>query len=164
MGFISDVTVGKNAENIFWWFEGQFSKYNVLSPLKTGDSRIEGKDVSEEVQELFNAFNDMSLRLNLYDEKNIEQLTLERNKLEAVLMSIVNGVVVCDENDKVVLLNNHAKELLELQGDQLLGTDIHNYVDTQGEYCFNEKIDEYKELSLEEIEREYKKTKEKNGQ
>ena len=112
--------------------------------------RIEGKDVSEEVQELFNAFNDMSLRLNLYDEKNIEQLTLERNKLEAVLMSIVNGVVVCDENDKVVLLNNHAKELLELQGDQLLGTDIHNYVDTQGEYCFNEKIDEYKELSLEE--------------
>ena len=125
---------------------------NGVKKISSGEFgyRIEGKDVSEEVQELFNAFNDMSLRLNLYDEKNIEQLTLERNKLEAVLMSIVNGVVVCDENDKVVLLNNHAKELLELQGDQLLGTDIHNYVDTQGEYCFNDKIDEYKELSLEE--------------
>lgn len=108
--------------------------------------RIEEKEVSEEVKELFNAFNDMSIRLNLYDEENIEQLTLERNKLEAVLMSIVNGVVVCDNNDNVVLLNNHAKEMLELEGDQLLNTDIREYVDTQGEYCFAQKIDEYKKI------------------
>lgn len=110
--------------------------------------RIEGKDVSEEVRELFNAFNDMSVRLNVYEEQNVEQLTLERNKLEAVLMSIVNGVVVCDNNDNVVLLNNHAKELLALQDDQLLNTDIQQYVDTEGEYCFAEKIKEYKNLSL----------------
>lgn len=112
--------------------------------------KIEGKDVSDEVQELFNAFNDMSSRLNLYEEQNIEQLTLERNKLEAVLLSIANGVVVCDNNDEVVLVNNHAKELLELEGDELLDTNIQNYVDTEGEYCFNEKIEEYKKLSLEE--------------
>lgn len=112
--------------------------------------KIEGKDVSDEVQELFNAFNDMSARLNLYEEQNIEQLTLERNKLEAILMSIANGVVVCDNNDSVVLINNHAKELLELEGDQLLNTNIQNYVDTEGEYCFTEKIEEYKKLSLEE--------------
>ena len=112
--------------------------------------KIEGKDVSEEVRELFKAFNDMSMRLNLYDEENIEQITLERNKLEAVLMSIVNGVVVCDNNDIVTLINNHAKEMLELEGDQLLNTNIQNYVDTQGEYCFTEKIEEYKKLSLEE--------------
>ena len=112
--------------------------------------KIEGKDVSEEVQELFKAFNDMSMRLNLYDEENIEQITLERNKLEAVLMSIVNGVVVCDNNDIVTLINNHAKEMLELEGDQLLNTNIQNYVDTQGEYCFTEKIEEYKKLSNED--------------
>lgn len=106
--------------------------------------KIEGKDVSEEVQELFNAFNDMSARLNLYEEQNIEQLTLERNKLEAVLMSIANGVVVCDNNDTVVLINNHAKELLELQDDQLMNTNIQQYVDTEGDYCFKEKIEEYK--------------------
>ena len=112
--------------------------------------RIEGKEVSEEVQELFNAFNDMSVRLNVYEEQNIEQLTLERNKLEAVLMSIANGVVVCDNNDNVVLLNNHAKELLEIEGDQLLNTNIQQYVDTEGEFCFAEKINEYKKLSLNE--------------
>lgn len=112
--------------------------------------KIEGKDVSNEVQDLFDAFNDMSARLNIYEEQNIEQLTLERNKLEAVLLSIANGVVVCDNNDNVVLVNNHAKELLELDGDQLLNTNIQNYVDTEGEYCFNEKIEEYKNLSMEE--------------
>ena len=112
--------------------------------------KIEGKDVSNEVQDLFDAFNDMSARLNIYEEQNIEQLTLERNKLEAVLLSIANGVVVCDNNDNVVLVNNHAKELLELDGDQLLNTNIQNYVDTEGDYCFNEKIEEYKNLSMEE--------------
>ena len=120
--------------------------------ISTGEFgyRIEGKDVSEEVQDLFDAFNDMSTRLNLYEEQNIEQLTLERNKLEAVLMSIANGVVVCDNNDTVVLINNHAKELLELEDDQLLNTNIQQYVDTEGDYCFKDKIEEYKNLSLED--------------
>lgn len=112
--------------------------------------KIEGKEVSNEVQELFNSFNDMSARLNIYEEQNIEQLTLERNKLEAVLMSIANGVVVCDNNDIVVLINNHAKTLLELEDDQLINTDIQSYVDSEGEYCFKEKIEEYKNLSMEE--------------
>ena len=47
--FIRDLEAGKNAENIFWWFEGQFSKHNILSPLKTGNGRIEGKDVTEAI-------------------------------------------------------------------------------------------------------------------
>ncbi len=112
--------------------------------------KIEAKEVSEEVQELFNAFNDMSNKLHLYEESNVEQLTLERNKLQAVLMSIANGVVVCDNNDIVTLINEHAKTLLELQDDQLLNSNINNYVDSDGNYCFNEKIEEYKKLSLEE--------------
>lgn len=112
--------------------------------------KIEAKDVSDEVQELFNAFNDMSNKLHLYEESNVEQLTLEKNKLQAVLMSIVNGVVVCDNNDIVTLINEHAKELLELQDDQLLNTNIKNYVDSDGNYCFTEKIDEYKNLSMQE--------------
>lgn len=126
--------------------------HNGVQKISSGEFgyTIEGKDVSDEVQELFNSFNDMSARLNIYEEQNIEQLTLERNKLEAVLMSIANGVVVCDNNDTVVLINNHAKELLELEDDQLLDTDIQSYVDTEGDFCFKEKIEEYKNLSLEE--------------
>ncbi len=106
--------------------------------------KIEGENVSNEVQELFNSFNDMSARLHLYEEQNIEQLTLERNKLEAVLMSIANGVVVCDNNDMVVLVNNHAQNLLEVTEDQMLNTEIQNYIDTEGNFCFKDKIEEFK--------------------
>lgn len=106
--------------------------------------KIEGENVSNEVQELFDSFNDMSARLHIYEEQNIEQLTLERNKLEAVLMSIANGVVVCDNNDNVVLVNNHAQTLLDVNEDQILNKPIQNYIDTEGNHCFKEKIEEFK--------------------
>ena len=113
---------------------------------------IEGKDVSTEVQELFDAFNDMSNRLHIYEEQNIEQLTLERNKLEAVLLSIANGVVVCDNYDNVVLVNNHAQQLLEVDEQQLLDTKIQQYMDTEGNFCFKDKIEEFKDTPLAEIQ------------
>jgi len=114
--------------------------------------KIEGKDVSSEVKELFDAFNDMSNRLHIYEEQNIEQLTLERNKLEAVLMSIANGVVVCDNYDNVVLVNDHAQQLLEVEETQLLDTKIQQYVDTEGNFCFKDKIEEFKDTPLEQIQ------------
>ncbi len=106
--------------------------------------KIEGENVSNEVQELFDSFNDMSTRLHVYEEQNIEQLTLERNKLEAVLMSIANGVVVCDNNDSVVLVNNHAQTLLDVTEEQILSKTIQDYIDTEGNHCFKDKIEEFK--------------------
>ena len=124
-----------------------------VKKISTGEFgyKIEGQDVSTEVKELFNEFNDMSNRLHLYEEQNIEQLTLEKNKLEAVLMSIANGVVVCDNNDKVVLVNNHAQKLLEVSEDALLNTEIQQYCDTDGNFCFKDKIEQFKDTPLEII-------------
>ena len=113
---------------------------------------IKDKDVSSEVKELFNSFNNMSNKLHIYEEQNIEQLTLERNKLEAVLMSIANGVVVCDNNDNIVMINNHAHKLLELEENQILDMKIQNYIDTAGNYCFKDKIEEFKDTPLEVME------------
>lgn len=125
-----------------------------VQKISTGEFgyKIEGQDVSTEVKELFNEFNDMSNRLHLYEEQNIEQLTLEKNKLEAVLMSIANGVVVCDNNDKVVLVNNHAQNLLEVSEENILNTEIQQYVDTAGNFCFKDKIEQFKDTPLEIIE------------
>lgn len=114
---------------------------------------INDQEVSREVRELFNAFNDMSAKLHAYGEENIEQLTLERNKFEAVLLSIANGVVVCDNNDKVVLVNKHAQNLLELDNEQIMDSRIQDYIDTEGNFCFREKIEEFKALPLEEREK-----------
>lgn len=122
--------------------------------ISTGEFgyKIEGKDVSSEVRELFDAFNDMSNRLRLYEEQNIEQLTLEKNKLEAILMSIANGVVVCDNFDSVVLVNNQAQKLLEVNENEILNTKIQLYCDSDGTLCFKEKIEQFKDTPLDIME------------
>lgn len=122
--------------------------------ISTGEFgyKIQGKGVSTEVRELFDAFNDMSSRLHLYEEQNVEQLTLEKNKLEAVLMSIANGVVVCDNYDNVVLVNNQAQKLLEVNPNEIINTKIQLYCDSDGELCFKEKIEQFKDTPLDIME------------
>ena len=128
--------------------------HNGVKQISTGDFgyTIDDKNTSGEIKDLISAFNDMSLRLHQYDEQNIDQLTLERNKFEAVLMSIVNGVVVCDNFDNVVLVNNAAKKMLEVDDSQILNTKIQMYCDTDGELCFKEKIEQFKDTPLDIME------------
>lgn len=107
---------------------------------------------SENMGELTQAFNDMSSLLSMYEEQNIEQLTLERNKLEAVLMSIINGVVVCDNFDKVVLSNSSALSMLEVEEKDFINTKIQDFIDCHGQKCFLDKIEEFKDTPLNIIE------------
>lgn len=125
-----------------------------VKKISTGEFgyTIQSKDVSSEAKELFDAFNDMSNRLHLYEEQNVEQLTLEKNKLEGILMSIANGVVVCDNFDNVVLVNNQAQKLLEINEGEILNTKIQLYCDSNGELCFKEKIEQFKDTPLEVME------------
>ena len=108
---------------------------------------------SGEIKELFDAFNDMSKKLHNYEEQNIDQLTLERNKLEAVLMSIANGVVVCDKYDKITITNSAAKRILHCPNNEILNTSIQNYCDTAGELCFRDKIEIFKNTPLDVMEK-----------
>ena len=112
--------------------------------------KLDDKNVDKEVKELYDAFNDMSEKLIRYNEQTIESLTFERNKLESVLMSIVNGVVVCDNHDKVIMVNNHAKKLLEVNEEDIIGSQIQQFCDTSGEFCFAEKISEFKDTPIED--------------
>ena len=107
---------------------------------------------SENMGELTAAFNDMSNILSLYEEQNIEQLTLERNKLEAVLMSIINGVVVCDNQDNVVLSNSAALSMLDVEEHNFINTKIQDFIDCHGQKCFLDKIEEFKDTPLNIIE------------
>ena len=107
---------------------------------------------SENMSELADAFNDMSKLLSIYEEQNIEQLTLERNKLEAVLMSIINGVVVCDNFDNVVLSNSAALSMLDIEEKDFINTKIQDFIDCHGQKCFLDKIEEFKDTPLNIIE------------
>ena len=126
--------------------------YQGVKKISSGEFgfKIDDKNVDKEVKELYNAFNDMSEKLSRYNEQTIESLTFERNKLESVLMSIVNGVVVCDNHDKVIMVNNHAKKLLEVNEEDIIGTQIQQFCDTSGEFCFSDKIALFKDTPIED--------------
>ena len=81
--------------------------------------KLKDTDVSREAKELYKAFNIMSDRLQNYSESSVDSLMLEKNKFEAILMSIANGVIVCDSSDTVCLANEHAKQLLDVSDDEI---------------------------------------------
>ena len=114
--------------------------------------KIKSRDLWGDIKQLFESFNNMSVKLRQYEEKNIDQLTYERNKLETVLMSIANGVIVCDKTDSIVLVNNSGVEMLGMAAEELMSTKIIDYYDSNGESCFASKVKEFKDTPCEEFE------------
>ena len=73
----------------------------------------------DELGELASAFNNMADRLKLYQAKHIDQLLSEQRRMEALVHNLDDGVLLIDENKKVVLAN---KTILDITG--LKETDI----------------------------------------
>ncbi|MEI7475064.1 MAG: ATP-binding protein [bacterium] len=122
--------------------------------ISTGEFgyKLASRDLWGEIKQLFEAFNDMSIKLREYEEKNIDQLTYERNKLESILMGIANGVIVCDNLDKIVLVNNAALKMMEVKTREILNVKITDYYDGNGDISFKEEVRKFKDTPLEEIE------------
>lgn len=136
--------------NTFYTSKELKKLYDGIKQLAVG--KFGYKLESENMSELSEAFNNMSNLLSKYEEHNIEQMTLERNKLEAVLMSIINGVIVCDNYDNVVLINTSALKMLDIEENMIINTKIQNYIDSHGQKCFLDKIEEFKDTPLNIIE------------
>jgi two-component system sensor histidine kinase NblS len=90
--------------------------------------QIRAQNAGKEIDQVVNAFNYMSSRLQQYDKQNFDTLMAERNKfisernkLELVLMSIADGVVVCDRDNKVQIVNAAATELFAKDAKEILG-------------------------------------------
>jgi two-component system sensor histidine kinase NblS len=90
--------------------------------------QIPGQSAGREIDQVVSAFNYMSKRLQQYDKQNVDSLmgernkyVSERNKLELVLMSIADGVVVCDRDNKVQIVNAAATQVFDKEAKDLLG-------------------------------------------
>ena len=79
--------------------------YAVQVPVETGD----------ELGRLAAEFNQMANQLGRYHEMNIEQIISEKNKGEAILSSIEDGLVVFNTELKVTGVNPAARRLLGLK-------------------------------------------------
>ena len=79
--------------------------YAVRVPVETGD----------ELGRLAKEFNRMATQLGRYHEMNIEQIISEKNKGEAILSSIEDGLVVFDTELMVTGINPAARRMLDLE-------------------------------------------------
>ncbi len=120
--------------------------------LSTGDFgyRIPEEDLWGELKTLAESFNDMSLRLRAYEDQNLDTITFERNKMEAVLLSIADGTIVCNMDGEVSMINHSACKHLAIESsDLMIGRNIREYVTVEGDKCFEKIIAEFEELMRE---------------
>ncbi len=93
--------------------------YNLIEKIKLiaeGDYSqqldIEGDD---EIANLAEEFNTMTLKLQSYDRLNVKKLMEEKQKAEAIVESIGDGIIVTDEEHKLLLVNRVAEKALNIR-------------------------------------------------
>ena len=85
--------------------------------------KVKSKD---EVQLLAGTFNKMVKSLKKYNDMQVDKIVAERTKIKAVVFSIGDGIVLTDYDGKILLINDRAKNLLEIdkhpqEGDHIFG-------------------------------------------
>lgn len=78
--------------------------YTVRIPVETND----------ELGSLAGEFNRMTEHLERYREMNIDQIIAEKNRIEAILTSISDGLMVFDTQPRVVGINPEARRIFSL--------------------------------------------------
>ncbi|MBN1822774.1 MAG: HAMP domain-containing protein [Endomicrobiales bacterium] len=68
----------------------------------------------DELQNLAETFNDMTMELDRFDKLQVDKIVAEKTKTEAVIFSIPDGIVMTDDEGRIQIANKLAKELLEL--------------------------------------------------
>src|SRR4030043_779065 len=78
---------------------------------------IAGKD---EISSLANEFNIMAFKLRQYDLLNVNQLMKEKQKIETIVESISDGIIVTGAENKVLLLNKAAEKIFNIKQNKAI--------------------------------------------
>lgn len=90
----------------------RFARGNLSSRLAVPDS--------EEIGELAEAMNEMAAQLY----QRINTITKQRQEQEAVLSSMVEGVMAVDPDDRIINLNRAAADLMGVQLESVIGLTV----------------------------------------
>lgn len=107
----------------------------VVNPINEFTQKVEAiaeKKYSERVEinsgnelgKLAESFNNMAGRLQEYEKSNIEMLIAEKRRAEAIVKSMIDGIIVLNENYEVILVNNIGTELLGISESALTGKNM----------------------------------------
>ncbi len=134
--------------------------YSIVKPLETvtktaekiseGDlsQRIPVRKYNSEIEKLARMFNLMAEEL----EDKITEISQEKNRIEAILESMVDGVIAVDKKGKISLINSAARRIFNIEAEKVKGKELINSL-------FSHRIDMYLERAFdkkESISREIK--------
>jgi PAS domain S-box-containing protein len=94
---------------------------------KIGRGRLDLKiDVltNDEFGDLSREFNKMTERLRIYEELNIEKILEEKQKSETLVQNITDAIIVCDKNNRIILINDATKKLFNVKKEDIEGADF----------------------------------------
>lgn len=74
------------------------------------DTKIEPAKTDDEIGMLTESFRDMSGKL----QKTISEVSTEKNKMEAVIQNMTDGVIAFSKNGKIIHINSTAKKMLNI--------------------------------------------------
>ncbi len=83
--------------------------YSIQVPVRSGD----------ELGHLAREFNQMTARLKQYHEINIDQIIFEKNKGEAILSSIEDGMLIFDIDLKLTGINPAGRRVINMESTEI---------------------------------------------
>nr|YP_010904009.1 drug sensory protein A [Caulacanthus ustulatus]WCH57260.1 drug sensory protein A [Caulacanthus ustulatus] len=80
-----------------------------------------------ELSDLIISFNEMAEKLNSYEEKNVDQLMLEKMKLETIVSTIADGAILVDTELRLLFVNKIALKVFNWSNVDIIGKFICQY-------------------------------------
>ncbi len=78
-------------------------------------------DSRSELSELAAAFNTMSIKLQEFEKINIEEVKAQKSRMESIIKSLNDGLIILDEKGEIILVNSTAKMLIGYNEWELIG-------------------------------------------
>jgi len=137
--------------------------YSIVKPLETvtetaekiseGDlsQRIPVRKYNSEIEKLAQMFNFMAEEL----EAKITEISQEKNRIEAILESMVDGVIAVDKEARVSLINPAARRIFNIEAEKVRGKELISTL-------FSHRIDMYLERAFDKKESISREIKYKN--
>ena len=84
--------------------------YEYTIPLKSG----------EEINFIFDCFNNMVEKLKEYDRLNLNKILREKQRTEAIIESIKSPIIVTDEENKIIMINKCAERVFDVKEKKVI--------------------------------------------
>lgn len=93
-----------------------------IKRISQGEYQQEIKvDSSSELGDLALAFNDMSVRLQEFEKLNIEEVQAQKSRMESIIRSMNDGLIILDEQEEIILVNETSSSLIDMEESELIG-------------------------------------------